>query len=231
MGESENGRVHHRTPEMVRDIVIGMADGLTVPFALAAGLAGAVPTTKLILTAGLAEIAAGAIAMGLGGFLAVRSDHEYYVATREAKHLEVEAKPEPSQEEAASLLREWDFEDNHVSQAVETLTKDPARLVDFLMKYRLGLEQPRPGRARDSSLTIGLSYIVGGLFPLAPYMIVTKPYLALLISVFVTLCALFVFGWVKGKFLGTNPLKSAFQTMVVGGLAALVAYGAAKWIA
>ena len=222
---------HHRAPEFIRDIVIGMSDGLTVPFALAAGLTGSVSTTTLIVTAGMAEIAAGAIAMGLGGYLAVKTDHEYYVAELERERLEVDEMPHIEREEVASILRRWGLAEQTVNDAVESITENPKRWIAFMMRYELGLEKPAKTRARNSSLTIGLSYITGGLIPLLPYILFDKPATALLISVLVTLLALLVFGYVKGKFTGTSPLKSSLQTALVGGVAAGVAFMAAKWLA
>jgi VIT1/CCC1 family predicted Fe2+/Mn2+ transporter len=222
---------HFHASELIRDIVIGMADGLTVPFALAAGLSGTLSTTLLIVTAGFAEIAAGAIAMGLGGYLAVRTDHEYFESEFEREHREVREIPEQERAEVAHILSGWGLKPKDVEAAVNDICEDPERWVHFMMKYELGLEKPRPGRARNSSLTIAFSYITGGLVPLTPYMLIQNPMTALWISIWVTLAALFVFGYVKGKFTGTRPFKSALSTMLVGGIAAGVAYLAAKLIA
>lgn len=225
----DGGHTHRQ--ELIRDVVIGMADGLTVPFALAAGLAGTLSTTALIITAGLAEIAAGCIAMGLGGYLAVKSDHEFFVAQRSRKRQRVNEFAQEERSRLEALLTGWGLSDSQAQSAAASITNDPQQWLDFTMKYDLGLEQPRPERARNSSLTIGASYAVGGLVPLLPYMLLHDPKIALLISALVTLVALFFFGLGKGKFLGTRPLRSAIQTMVVGGLAAAVAYAAAQWIA
>lgn len=222
---------HSRRQEWIRDVVIGLADGLTVPFALAAGLAGTLSTTTLIITAGLAEIAAGCIAMGLGGYLAVKSDHEYFVAQRSRKQQQVIHASAEEREKLADLLAGWGLPHDQVRAAVASITGDSEQWLDFVMKHDLGLEMPRPERARNSSITIGASYVVGGLVPLLPYMFLGDPKTALLVSVFVTIVALFIFGFGKGKFLGTNPFRSAVQTTVVGGLAAAVAYAAARWIA
>lgn len=227
--QGEPARGHRQ--EWIRDIVIGMADGLTVPFALAAGLAGTLSTTALIVTAGMAEIAAGGIAMGLGGYLAVRSDHEYFMAQRSQKQKNVAESGQEERAKLGTLLSGWGLPDVQVRAAVDAITRDPNQWLDFMMKHDLGLEMPRPQRARNSSMTIGVSYVVGGLVPLFPYMVVQNPKTALLISVMMTLIALFLFGFGKGKFLGTNPLRSAFQTTMVGGTAAAVAYAAARWIA
>ncbi|QQE80996.1 VIT1/CCC1 transporter family protein [Alicyclobacillus sp. SO9] len=229
--EAANTEKHFRTQEVVRDIIIGMADGLTVPFALAAGLSGAVSNTWLIVTAGLAEIAAGSIAMGLGGYLAVKSDHEYYEAEMERERQEIRDMPEAERREVEDIIRRWGFHHHHVEPAVNTITDDNDKWIDFMMQYELRLERPRPERARNSSLTIGISYIIGGLVPLAPYFLFTNAAQALLVSVIFTILALFIFGYVKARFIGTRAWRSAFQMALVGGLAALVAFLAAKYIA
>lgn len=222
----------HRMQELIRDVVIGMADGLTVPFALAAGLAGALPTTQLVVTAGLAEIAAGCIAMGLGAYLAVVSDHDYF----HAQLLQLEERMQKHAEEERALLadsfRNSGIREELIASVVADITEKRDKWADFTMKYRIGLEHPSSNRARNSSLTIGLSYVTGGLIPLIPYMAIPDRHVALTVSVLVTLMALFLFGLAKAKFLGTQHLwKSALQTSVVGGLAASVAYVAARWIA
>ncbi|CAB3390115.1 VIT1/CCC1 transporter family protein [Kyrpidia spormannii] len=222
---------HFTAPDVIRDIVIGMADGLTVPFALAAGLSGAVSVTTLIVTAGVAEIAAGAIAMGLGGYLAARTDREHYFAELERERTEVVELPDREKQEVRDILTQWGLNEQEAESVIRALSRDPRRWVDFMMKFELGLEEPEPKRARNSSLTIGLSYIAGGIIPLAPYMLMSNPVTALIISVVVTLIALFIFGFVKGKFTGVKPWKSAWQTTVVGGLAAGVAFLVAKFIA
>lgn len=229
--QADPGGGSTRKQELIRDIVIGMADGLTVPFALAAGLAGTLSTTALIITAGLAEIAAGCIAMGLGGYLAVKSDHEFFIAQQTRKRQLVNEFAHEERSRLEQLLSGWGLSETQIAGAVASITRDPKQWLDFTMKYDLGLEQPRPDRARNSSLTIGASYAVGGLVPLLPYMLLPNPKFALVISAVVTLVALFLFGLGKGKFLGTRPLRSAMQTMVVGGVAAAVAYAAAQWIA
>ncbi|GIM45619.1 hypothetical protein DNHGIG_11680 [Collibacillus ludicampi] len=221
---------HFMASEFVRDVVIGMADGLTVPFALAAGLSGTLSSSSLVVIAGLAEIAAGSIAMGLGGYLAARTERDHYLAELERERREIIELPHREREEVAEILSSWGMEDKDVASAVESISKDYDRWVDFMMKFELGLEEPDPKRARNSSLTIGLSYIIGGLIPLLPYMFLQNIKTGLFVSVIVTLLALFIFGYAKGKFMGTKPFKSAWQTMLVGGLAAGVAYMVAKWI-
>ncbi|MCL6442521.1 MAG: VIT1/CCC1 transporter family protein [Alicyclobacillus sp.] len=230
MPKADHVERHAVAPATIRDIVIGMADGLTVPFALAAGLSGAVSTTVLVVTAGLAEIAAGSIAMGLGGYLAAQTDHEHYMSELAREQREIAELPDRERQEVANILKEWGIAPEHVNGAVEEITRDPERWVSFMMRHELGLEEPKAGRARNSSLTIGISYIVGGLIPLIPYMVLSNPSYALIFSVFVTLIALFVFGFVKAKFMGTRPFKTAWQTVLVGGLAAGVAYEAARLV-
>ncbi len=222
---------HFMASDLIRDIVIGMSDGLTVPFALAAGLSGTVSTTSLVVIAGIAEIAAGSIAMGLGGYLAARTDQEHYQSELERERREIIELPDKEREEVATILKKWGIPEESVTSAVEAISKDPDRWVDFMMKYELGLDEPEPKRAKYSSITIGLSYIVGGIIPLSPYMFIKNTNVALVSSVIATLVALFIFGYIKGKFTGSKPIKSAFQTTLVGGVAAGVAFFIAKLIA
>lgn len=219
---------HFTASEFVRDAVIGMADGLTVPFALAAGLSGAVQSTSIIVTAGLAEVAAGSIAMGLGGYLAARSDAEHYVSEKKREWREVESMPGEELAEVADLFREYGLSDAAIAPILEAFEANPKAWVDFMMKYELGLEEPDPKRARNSAATIAGAYIMGGLIPLAPYMIEKNPNQALVGSVVVTLTALLIFGYVKGRFTGTRPVRSAVQTCLIGGLAASAAFLIAK---
>ncbi|HYK41305.1 MAG TPA: VIT1/CCC1 transporter family protein [Thermoanaerobaculia bacterium] len=222
---------HFTASEKVRDIVIGMSDGLTVPFALAAGLSGAVDSTRVVITAGLAEIAAGSIAMGLGGYLAARTDAEHYAAERAREKRETIEIPEEEIREVAEVLEKYGLPGDAAQSAAHSLSKDRTRWVDFMMKFELGLEEPDPSRARTSAITIAASYIAGGLVPLAPYFFVHSNAAALLVSAGLTLVALFVFGFVKGRFTVKRPMRSAWQTLVVGGLAAGAAYAIAKAIA
>jgi vacuolar iron transporter family protein len=214
--------------EVVRDIVIGMSDGLTVPFALAAGLSGAVHSTTVVITAGLAEIAAGSIAMGLGGYLAARTDAEHYATERATEVRETVEMPERETEEVALVFRSYGLPEETVATVVKAISSDQNRWVDFMMKFELGLEEPDPKRAGRSALTIAGSYIAGGAIPLAPYFFIRSIHSALIVSVIVTLFALLVFGYVKGRFTVKTPLRSAWQTVVVGGLAASAAFLLAK---
>ena len=221
---------HFTSSESVRDIVIGMSDGLTVPFALAAGLSGAVNSTGVIVIAGLAEIAAGSIAMGLGGYLAARTDREHYASERDREFREIREMPAAERLEVAIVFRGYGLSDEQAAPVVSAICSDPDRWVDFMMRYELGLESPDPKRAVRSALTIGLSYVVGGLVPLAPYIATGNVLRGLLISAIVTLLALFVFGAVKGRLTGIRPLIGGLQTVGIGGIAAAAAFGIARWI-
>jgi VIT1/CCC1 family predicted Fe2+/Mn2+ transporter len=221
---------HFTGSEMVRDIVIGMSDGLTVPFALAAGLSGIANSTAIVITGGLAEIAAGSIAMGLGGYLAARSDVEHYASERETERREVETIPAKEIEEVEQVLSTYGLEKEQSTLVANALRQRPEAWIDFMMRFELGLEKPDPKRALRSALTIGLSYIAGGLIPLAPYMLISNAGLALVYSVVFTLVALLIFGYVKGRFTGARPVRSALQTALIGGLAAAAAFGLAKII-
>ena len=215
---------HFTAGLVVRDAVIGMADGLTVPFALAAGLTGAIDTTWIIVVAGLAEIAAGSIAMGLGGFLAARSDAEHYASERAREQREVHEIPWDEEAEVMDVLQQWGLRADEARPVVNALRKRPEAWVDFMMRFELGLERPDPARALSSALTIGGAYALGGLIPLLPYMLLKHALPALVVSSIVTVVALAVFGYVKGRFTGMRPARSALQTVLIGGLAAGVAF-------
>jgi VIT1/CCC1 family predicted Fe2+/Mn2+ transporter len=221
---------HFTASETVRDIVIGMSDGLTVPFALAAGLSGAVEATGIIITAGLAEVAAGAIAMGLGGYLAAKTDAEHFASERAREERETLEMPETEAAEVADVLRSYGLEEEKAAAVVNSIRADKKRWVDFMMRFELGLEEPDPRRASRSALTIALSYVAGGLVPLAPYFFLRPVHYALVGSVIVTLLALLAFGYVKGRFTTAQPFRSAWQTVIVGGLAASAAFAIAKLI-
>lgn len=221
---------HFTASEVVRDIVIGMSDGLTVPFALAAGLTGAVHTTRIIVTAGLAEIAAGSIAMGLGGYLAAKSDAEHYAKEREREKREVAEIPHEEMREVAEVFEEYGLTKEETKPIVEALRRQPKKWVDFMMRFELGLEKPDPKRAMTSAISIGGAYAVGGFIPLAPYMAAEQPSAALMISIVVTLAALLIFGFVKGRFTGMRPVRSALQTAFIGSAAAGAAFFIASMI-
>jgi VIT1/CCC1 family predicted Fe2+/Mn2+ transporter len=231
MPQTQHVEKHFTASETVRDIVIGMSDGLTVPFALAAGLSGAVDSTRVVITAGLAEIAAGSIAMGLGGYLAARTDAEHYASERAREGRETIEIPEAEKREVSELFETYGLTGTLARKAADEMSKDRRRWIDFMMRFELGLEEPDPRRARTSALTIAFSYTAGGLVPLAPYFIFHSMAGALRGSIVVTLLALLLFGYVKGRFTVKKPLRSAWQTVLVGGLAAAAAFAIAKLIA
>lgn len=221
---------HFGSSETVRDIVIGMSDGLTVPFALAAGLSGAVAATRIVVIAGLAEVAAGAIAMGLGGYLAAKTDREHYLSERRREFIETEQIPEEEAEEVARIFRGYGMEEPQIQPVVEAIRADRGRWVDFMMRFELGLEEPERGRAWRSALTIAMSYVAGGLLPLAPYVFAGSVIEGLRVSAVITLLALFAFGCLKGMFTGISPWRGGLQTVVIGGLAAAAAFLIARAI-
>ena len=221
---------HFTASEVVRDVVIGMSDGLTVPFALAAGLTGAIHSTSIIVTAGLAEIAAGSIAMGLGGYLAAKSDAEHYAKEREREKKEVAEIPHEEMREVAEGFQAYGLTEDETWPIVQALRKRPSNWIDFMMRFELGLEKPEPRRAVISALTIAGAYVAGGFIPLTPYIVADTASTALLFSVAVTLVALFIFGFVKGRFTGTKPMRSALQTALIGSVAAGAAFAIARLI-
>lgn len=218
---------HFGASETIRDVVIGMADGLTVPFALAAGLSAAVSNTSVVVTAGLAEITAGAIAMGLGGYLAARTDMEHYQSEVSREAYEIDNLREREIAEVAEVFKGYGLEGAALQSVVGAVTSDRQRWIDFMMRFELGLEEPDPKRAPVSAVTIAISYLIGGLIPLLPYMLTANMGVALKYSVVFTGLALIAFGAVKGHFTGISKIKSAAQTLLVGGLAASVAF----WLA
>ncbi len=221
---------HFTSGEIVRDVVIGMADGLTVPFALAAGLSGAVATTSIIVTAGFAEIVAGSIAMGLGGYLAGKSDVEHYDSEYKREMYEIDQMLEHEKDEVVEILENYGLTHAESLPIVESLATRPKDFADFMMRFELGLDKPNPKRALQSGGTIGSAYIFGGLIPLLPYILFDEVQRALLWSVVITVIALFIFGYIKGTFTGTTPLKSAIQTCLIGSVAAGTAFLVARLI-
>ena len=234
MPQTPHTERHFTASEVVRDVVIGMSDGLTVPFALAAGLTGGLTGTAnpngIIVTAGLAEIAAGAIAMGLGGYLAAKSDAEHYAKEREREKREVAEIPHEEMREVAEVFQEYGLTEAQTKPIVEALRKQPKKWIDFMMRFELGLEKPDPKRALTSALTIGGAYAAGGFVPLTPYILTRSPQTSLFVSIGVTLCALLIFGFIKGRFTGTRPLRSALQTALIGSAAAGAAFMIARLI-
>ncbi|HJQ12865.1 MAG TPA: VIT1/CCC1 transporter family protein [Gemmatimonadaceae bacterium] len=222
---------HFTAGNAVRDIVIGMSDGLTVPFALAAGLTGAISQSRLIVTAGFAEIAAGSIAMGLGGYLAARSDAEHYANERKREQDEIVRIPEAEEKEVRAIFQTYGLTAAESDTVVQSLRQRPENWVDFMMRFELGLEEPDPSRAWKSALTIALAYIAGGIIPLSAYLFVGDANAALPVSIVVTLLALAAFGAIKGRFTGASILRSGLQTTLIGGLAAATAFAIARAIA
>lgn len=221
---------HFTGSDAVRDVVIGMSDGLTVPFALAAGLTGAIASSGIIVTAGLAEIAAGSIAMGLGGYLAARSDAEHYASELKREEQEIVEKTSAEKQEITDLFSGYGLTSAESAPVVEALASRPRQWRDFMMKFELGLEPPDPRRSLRSALTIAASYAIGGFVPLTSYILMSDVASALRVSVAVTLTVLIVFGYVKGRFTGARPLRSALQTAAIGSVAAGAAFGIARLI-
>jgi vacuolar iron transporter family protein len=221
---------HMISAETLRDVVIGMSDGLTVPFALAAGLSGAVSSTSLIIIAGLAEVAAGSIAMGLGGYLAGKTEVDHYNSEMKREYEEVETVPDIEKQELKTFFSSLGLSNEIQNQAVEEVTKDKEKWVELMMKYELGLEKPNPRRAAQSAFNIGFSYVVGGLIPLSPYFFASNGIEGLKISSVITLVCLFIFGYFKSKFTGVNKIGGAFRVMMIGAIAAGCAFAIARLI-
>jgi VIT1/CCC1 family predicted Fe2+/Mn2+ transporter len=224
-------REHHVTSsETIRDIVIGMSDGLTVPFALAAGLSGAVSSSTLVVTAGIAEIVAGSIAMGLGGYLAGRTEVDHYQSELKREYDEVERVPDQEKAEVKKVFASFGLSKHLQDEIADELAKDKTRWVEFMMRYELGLEEPNANRATQSAITIGISYIVGGIIPLSPYIIIHEAQEALYYSCGVTIICLFIFGYFKSKMTGQPALSGALKVVIIGALAAGAAFIMAKLI-
>ncbi len=221
---------HLESSDLLTDIVIGMSDGLTVPFALAAGLSGAVDSTSVIIIAGIAEVAAGSIAMGLGGYLAGKTEQDHYSSELKREYDEIENKTEVEKEEVRIVFRQWGLSADITEKATQEIIKDKDRWADFMMKHELGLDKPDPKRASRSAFNIGVAYIVGGLVPLSPYFFVKDSLDALKISVVITLVCLYVFGYFKSKITGVNPYTGGLKVMLIGAAAAAAAFGIAKLI-
>jgi len=220
---------HLKSSDFITDIVIGMSDGLTVPFALAAGLSGAVDSNTIIITAGIAEIVAGSIAMGLGGYLAGKTEQEHYQSELEKEYAEVEAIPEKEKQEVKDVFAEYGLNEETQALIANEMAKNKDKWVDFMMKYELGLEKPHPKRARNSAANIGVSYIIGGLIPLSAYLFTSTPIKGLLFSAILTLLSLFIFGYLKSKVTGQPPIKGALKVTFIGFIAALAAFMVAKF--
>ncbi len=228
------GKHHHEKHQggidFVRDVVLGMSDGLTVPFALAAGISGALAASHVVVTAGVAEIAAGGISMGLGGYLAARTNYDFYASEERREREEVRTVPDVERAEIVEIFERYGLQGDALDRAVEAVTSDHDRWIDFMMRFELGLEKPIPGRDFHSAMTIGGSYVVGGLVPLVPYMVIPGTHGAFEVSAVVTGIALLLFGLFKGRFTGIVPWRSAFQTLLVGGVAAAAAFALARLV-
>jgi VIT1/CCC1 family predicted Fe2+/Mn2+ transporter len=224
----QHTEAHFTASATVRDIVIGMSDGLTVPFALAAGISGAIASSHIVVTAGIAEVAAGAIAMALGGYLAARTDAEHYRSEERRESDEVENIPEAERAEVRAIFASYGLDGSVLDAATDAISSDRKRWIDFMMQWELGLERPDPTRAFKSGATIGASYVIGGLIPLLPYMLIAESARARATSAVLTMIALAIFGGVKGRLTGGSPWKSALQTVLIGGVASGVAFLLAK---
>jgi VIT1/CCC1 family predicted Fe2+/Mn2+ transporter len=221
---------HLNSSDLLKDIVIGMSDGLTVPFALAAGLSGAVNGTGVIILAGIAEIAAGSIAMGLGGYLAGTTEQDHYNSELKREYYEVEHLAEIEKNEVRKCFKEWGLSTEIQEKAVHEITGNKDHWVQFMMKHELGLNEPDPTRAKKSAFNIGASYVAGGLVPLSPYFFTNDSTEGLKFSVIITLICLFIFGYFKSKLTGVNPLSGGLKVMMIGAAAAATAFGITKLI-
>ena len=219
---------HLGSSEFITDIVIGMSDGLTVPFALAAGLSGAVQHNSIVITAGIAEIVAGSIAMGLGGYLAGKTEQEHFQAELKREYDEIEEIPEEEKKEVRLIFAQYGLNEQTQNSIADELAKDKDKWVEFMMKYELGFEKPNINRARNSAATIGLSYIVGGLIPLSGYFFTQTPYQGLVVSAILTVICLFLFGYFKSKVTGQPLIKGAVKVTLIGITAAAAAFMVAK---
>ena len=227
MHDRHHEEQHLQSSDLIRDVVIGMSDGLTVPFALAAGLTGAATSSSIIVIAGIAEIVAGSIAMGLGGYLAGQTEEDHYNSELKRENDEVERVPAMEKKEVKDFFENLGLSEELQIKATEEIAKDKKQWVDFMMKFELGLDKPDPKRARKSALNIGLSYAVGGIIPLSPYFFISDSREALKFSVVATLICLFVFGYFKSKITGVPVVSGAFKVMLIGALAAAAAFSVA----
>ena len=227
----QHSEKHFTASNIVRDIIIGMSDGLTVPFALAAGLSGAVSHTAIILIAGFSEIGAGCISMGLGGYLAAQNDSEHYYSEERREYDEVKKIPHMEKQEVVDIFKTYGLTEAQVQPVIKNFVNNPDKWVEFMMRNELNLDKPDKTRARNSGLTIALAYLIAGFIPLSPYIFIQSTQTALMVSGAVTIVALMVFGYIKAKLIGNNPWQSAWRTVLIGGVAAGVAYLIAKIIA
>jgi vacuolar iron transporter family protein len=231
MSQTPHIEKHFTSSRVVRDIIIGMSDGFTVPFAMVAGLSGADQSTTVVIAAGLAEISAGSISMGLGGYQAARNDAEHYYNERAREQQEVKEMTEEERRETYDIFRAYGLPHEAITPIVQSFEKKPEAWVDFMMRYELGLEEPDPKQAQKTTITIMIAYIIAGFVPLTPYFLVHDPKKGLMISAIATITALFTFGYIKSKIIGTEPLMGALRVTLIGTLAAMAAFLLAKYFA
>jgi vacuolar iron transporter family protein len=221
---------HLKNSDFITDSVIGLSDGLTVPFALAAGISGAVASNQIIITAGIAEVVAGCIAMGLGGYLAGKTEQEHYGSELKREYDEVERVPEKEMQEVMEIFEEYGISKEGQKMLANELAKDKTKWVNFMMKFELGLEKPHENRARNSALTIGIAYFIGGLLPLSAYFVTETPSDGLYLSSIITITSLFIFGYFKSKITGQVPIFGALKVTAIGVIAAAAAFSIAKLV-
>lgn len=218
---------HLKQPGFLRDVVIGLSDGITVPFALTAGISGAVANNDIIITAGIAEICAGAISMGLGGYLAGKTEEEHYYNELEREYQEIKDLPQVEKDEVKEVFARYGLSPEIQEKVADELAKNEKHWVEFMMRYELGLEEPEKGRATNSARNIALSYIAGGAIPLLGYVFTNSPENGLRDSSIFTILCLLIFGYFKSKMTGQNPYMGALKTTGIGILAAASAFAIA----
>ena len=221
---------HVTSSNIVRDIIIGMADGLTVPFALTAGLSGVLDTNHLIIVSGVSEIAAGCISMGLGGFLAGQTEVEHYDSELKREYEEVEKVPETERKEVEEIFIEMGVDEALSKQVTLQISQDKHKWVDFMMRFELGLDKPDKNRAYQSAITIALAYLAGGFIPLFPYLVTSNNQHGFYWSCAITILALVIFGYFKSKVTGQPLLSGTLKVAFTGILAAAAAFIIAKLI-
>jgi len=220
--------LHNKNTTLVKDIIIGMSDGLTVPFALTAGLSGVLNTNHLIIVSGLAEITAGCISMGLGGFLAGQSEVEHYNAELKREYSEIESVPLTELKEVENIFTKMGVSEPLSKQVALQVSKNKDNWSDLMMKLELNMEQPAKNHAAISASTIAISYLVGGSIPLFPYIISSDSKMGFKISCIVTIMALIIFGYFKSKMTGQPLIKGTIKVAVTGLVAAAAAFLLAK---
>ncbi|EXK23682.1 hypothetical protein FOMG_19557 [Fusarium oxysporum f. sp. melonis 26406] len=209
------------------NIIIGFSDGLTVPFALTAGLS-ATGSIKLVIMGGLAELFAGAISMGLGAWLAADTDRQHYEKELTRKEQEVHQMPNAEEHEIHDIFAEYGISHEASTAVVQSLRANPDMYIKFMMHFKLRLEKPGSFKSWLSALFMGLSYFIGGLIPMVPYFCFKNVYHALFASIGISVVILLTFGYVKAHITGLDTKESAFsavQTLVVGAFAAATSYG------